>query len=60
MAEQLDEIPFYLRDTVQRIIDRRVKKRVADEMNQFKEYVRNELADMKAQNQVQISNHTNL
>ena len=49
-AEDLDEIPFFLRETVQKIIDKKAKQRVAEEMNKFKAYVRNELADMKAQN----------
>jgi hypothetical protein len=56
----LDEIPFYMRESVQKIIDKRVQDRVAEEMNTFKETVRNELAEMKAQNQVQIGNHTRM
>lgn len=39
-VEELDEIPFYLRETVQRIIDKRVHKRVNAEMNELKVYVR--------------------
>lgn len=46
----LDEIPFYLRETVQRIIDKRVKRRVDQEMSVLKQYVRKELADIKTQN----------
>ena len=56
--DDLDEIPFYLRESIQKIIDRRVLQRVNEEMIAFKEEIRAELADQKVQNQIQIGHHT--
>ena len=56
--DDLDEIPFYLRESIQKIIDRRVLQRVNEEMIAFKEEIRSELADQKVQNQIQIGHHT--
>ena len=50
--DDLDEIPFYLRESIQKIIDRRVLQRVNEEMIAFKEEIRSELADQKVQNQI--------
>ena len=54
----MDEIPFYIRESIQKIIDKKVQERVNEEMAQFKEVIRQELADQKVQNQVQIGHHT--
>ena len=48
--DDLDEIPFYIRESVQKIIDKRVQQRVHEEMSEFKEVIRAELADQKVQN----------
>ena len=56
--DDLDEIPFYIRESVQKIIDKKVQERVHEEMSSFKEVIRAELADQKVQNQVQIGHHT--
>ena len=45
--DDLDEIPFYLRESIQKIIDRRVLQRVNEEMIAFKDEIRAELADQK-------------
>ena len=50
--DDLDEIPFYLRESIQKIIDKRVLQRVNEEMIAFKEEIRSELADQKVQNQI--------
>lgn len=61
----LDDVPFYLRESVQRIIDNRVKRRIAVEMAEFKETIRKEVVDMKSENQMIINeqipyNHLNI
>ena len=42
--DDLDEVPFYLRETVQKMVDKRVKTRVDEEMAKFKEMLREEFA----------------
>lgn len=36
----LDEVPFYLRESIQKIIDKRINKRVNEEMANFKDQLR--------------------
>ena len=56
--DDLDEIPFYLRASIQKIIDRKVAGRIDGEMQQLKDEIRAQLADQKVQNQMQIQNST--
>lgn len=53
----MDEIPFYLRESINKIIDRRVKNRIDEEMAKFKEEVRDKLANEKMNNNEQIQTH---
>ena len=53
----MDEIPFYLRESIKMIVDRRVKIRIDEEMAIFKEEVRQKLANEKVSNQEQIQSH---
>ena len=46
----MDEIPFYLRESINKIIDRRVHIRIDQEMAKFKEDIRNKLANEKVNN----------
>ena len=43
--EELDEIPFYLRASIQKIIDRKVAQRIDHEMGGLKDEIRAQLAD---------------
>ena len=43
--DELDEIPFYLRASIQKIIDRKVAMRIDDEMGSLKDEIRAQLAD---------------
>ena len=45
--EDLDEIPFYLRASIQKIIDRKISLRINSEMSALKDEVRAQLADQK-------------
>ena len=45
--EDLDEVPFYLRDVIQKIIDNRVKYRIDEEMAAFKEKLREDFEVQK-------------
>ena len=50
--EDLDEVPFYLRDVIQKIIDNRVKYRIDEEMATLKEKLREDFEVQKNQNQI--------
>ena len=43
--DDLDEIPSYLRASIQKIIDRKVAGRIDVEMNQLKDEIRAQIAD---------------
>ena len=43
--DDLDEIPFYLRASIQKIIDRKVSARIDNEMRQLKDEIRAQIAD---------------
>ena len=43
--DDLDEIPFYLRASIQKIIDRKVAGRIDVEMCQLKDEIRAQIAD---------------
>ena len=43
--DELNEIPEYLRASIQKIIERRVAERVDEEMKLFKQEIRAELVD---------------
>ena len=46
----MDEIPFYLRESIQRIIDKRVQIRIDDEMAALKDEIKYKLKIEKEQN----------
>ena len=48
--EDLDDLPFYLRGCIQNIIDKRLQQRIDEEMQAFKEEVKQEISEQKAQN----------
>ena len=43
--DDLDEIPYFLRATIQKIIDQKVAHRINEEMAQLKDEIRAQLAD---------------
>ena len=45
-VDDFDEIPPYLKERIQAIIDRRVAEKIDEEMAQFKEELRERLVDM--------------
>lgn len=55
----MDEIPFYLRESVQRIIDKRVQIRIDEEMAKLKEEIKTKLKSEKESNQEQITTALN-
>jgi hypothetical protein len=46
----MDEIPFYLRESIQRIVDKRVQIRIDEEMAALKAEIQNKLKLEKEQN----------
>ena len=46
----MDEIPFYLRESIQRIIDKRVQIRIDEEMAALKDEIKYKLKVEKEQN----------
>ena len=48
--DDLDQIPEYLRGSIQKIIEKRVAERVDEEMKLFKEEIRAELLDQQVVN----------
>ena len=57
-VDELDEIPPYLRERIQAIIDRKVAEKIDEEMAEFKEEIRDRLDDMQQQNQAQMGQYT--
>ena len=55
--EDLDEVPFYLRDVIQKIIDKKTKLMIDEEMAIFKDKLREDFEIQKNQNQIQIGHH---
>jgi hypothetical protein len=43
----MDEIPFYLRESIQRMIDKRVQIRIDEEMAALKDEIKNKLKTEK-------------
>ena len=56
-TDDLDDIPPYLRERIQAIIDRKVAEKIDEEMAQFKEEIRERLDDMQQQNQAQMGQY---
>jgi len=55
--EDLEEIPYYLRERVAHLVDQKVEKRVAEYMNTFRDEITRELDDQRIQNQMHISHY---
>ena len=55
--DDLQEIPYYLREKVSKLIDEKVEERVQSQMSAFKEEVLKELEDQRAQNQAHIAHY---
>lgn len=55
--DELDEIPPYLRERIQAIIDRKVAEKIDEEMAEFKEEIREQLEEMQQQNQTQMGQY---
>ena len=48
--DDLQEIPYYLREKVSKLIDEKVEQRVRQQMTAFKDEVMKELDDQRTQN----------
>ena len=55
--DDLEEIPYYMRDRVAYLINQKVEKRVQAHMAQFREEVMRELEDQRLQNQSHIAHY---
>ena len=55
--DDLQEIPYYMRERVAAIIESKVEQQVRATMDQFKEEVMRELEDQRIQNQMHISHY---
>ena len=55
--QDLEEIPYYMRDRVAYLINQKVEKRVQAHMSQFREEVMRELEDQRLQNQSHIAHY---
>uniref|UniRef100_A0A7S3MSF2 Uncharacterized protein n=1 Tax=Strombidium inclinatum TaxID=197538 RepID=A0A7S3MSF2_9SPIT len=55
--KDLDDLPFYILESIQHIIDRKVGERLEDEMKAFKDELKHHYEDQKVQNQLKINNH---
>ena len=55
--DDLEEIPYYMRDRVAYLINQKVEKRVQAHMSQFREEVMRELEDQRLQNQSHIAHY---
>ena len=55
--DDLEEIPYYMRDRVAFLINQKVESRVQAHMTQFREEVMRELEDQRLQNQSHIAHY---
>lgn len=55
--DDLQEVPYYMREKVSALIDQKVESRVQRQMQEFKSEVMKELDDQRIQNQMHISHY---
>ena len=49
--DELEEIPFYMRERVAQLIEEKVNQQVKDHMTKFRDEVNREMEDQRIQNQ---------
>ena len=57
IPEDLDSLPFYLRESIQKVIDDRVAERISEEMGTLKEETHTLMAKQKEESRVKIEQH---
>ena len=57
IPEDLDSLPFYLRESIQKVIDDRVAERITGEMGALKDETHTLMAKQKEESRVKIEQH---
>jgi hypothetical protein len=57
VPDDLDQLPFYLRESVQKVIDDRVAEKIQEEMGLLREEMQGLMAKQKEQSRLQIEKH---
>ena len=55
--DELQEVPYYMRERVAELIEQKVEARVHRHMTEFRQEVMKELEDQRIQNQMHISHY---